>query len=186
MTYSNPAPPALPATERLSSAASRVTPRRAMQFAALAALALGLSGCDGGGMMMGGVSTPASFQSNGERIYFTATSESGDPIRGTGGSMHMEMMGGGCATCHGADREGSRLFPTFWVKAPALTREALFEGHDDGDGEAHGDHAGYDAESLRRAVFEGIDPAGEPLDSRMPRWSMSERDWQDLLAYLRS
>lgn len=44
----------------------------------LAALA---GGCDFGPRhMMGQAARPASFSSNGERIYFTGTSASGDPI----------------------------------------------------------------------------------------------------------
>ncbi len=144
-----------------------------------------ISGCDmGPGHMMGGFGGPASYASNGERIYFTGTSTSGDPVTLSGGNMHMRMMGGGCATCHGADRRGSRMMPQFWTTAPPLTRDALFESHDDGDG--HGGHERYTDESLRRAVFRGVDPAGKPLDGIMPRWSMSDRDWEDLLAYLRS
>ena len=59
-------------------------------------------GCDfGPGHMMGQARLPASFASNGERIYFTGTSASGDPITFQGGDLHMTMMGAGCANCHG-------------------------------------------------------------------------------------
>lgn len=37
---------------------------------------------------------PSEFRSNGERIYFIATSASGQPIAPQGGSMHMMMSGG--------------------------------------------------------------------------------------------
>ena len=46
-----------------------------------------------------------------------------------------------CAVCHGANREGKRLWPQFWIKAPALTTEALFADNHAGDG--HGDHDNY-------------------------------------------
>ncbi len=128
----------------------------------------------------------SSFASNGERIYFTGISASGNPIIAIGadGHMirHMRMHGGGCATCHGAEREGGRIWPQFWIKAPALTAEALFASDHDDDG--HGDHGVYDAESLRRAITEGEDPAGKQLDPNMPRWSMSRADLDDLIAYL--
>ncbi|MDH3692602.1 MAG: cytochrome c, partial [Gammaproteobacteria bacterium] len=65
----------------------------------------------------------------------------------------------------------------------ALTAEALFSDSHGHDG--HGDHGNYDAESLRRAITTGLDPAGESLDSAMPRWSMSPSDLDDLVAYLR-
>ena len=133
---------------------------------------------------------PAEFISNGERIYFTGSSESGNPIiarpsnSGMGG-MHMRMHGGGCASCHGADREGQRMMPRFWIKAPALTPEALF-GDDDhgGESDGHGDHDSYNIKSLRLAITTGIDPSGETLDSTMPRWSMADTDLNDLIEYL--
>lgn len=133
----------------------------------------------------GGDSGRAEFVSNGERIYFTGTSASGSSIvaRGASGhmNMHMRVHGGGCVTCHGVEREGKRLWPKFWIKAPALTAEALFAG---AHGDGHGDHANYDAQSLRRAITEGVDPAGKRLDSAMPLWSMSRPDLDDLVAYL--
>jgi cytochrome c oxidase subunit 2 len=130
------------------------------------------------------------FVSNGERIYFTGTSASGLPISASGGGgsmsgMHRQMHGGGCARCHGVDREGQRLWPQFWIKASALSVDALFDddAHDEG-GDGHGDHASYDAESLRRAITRGLDPAGESLDHAMPRWSMSPSDLDDLISFL--
>ncbi len=49
------------------------------------------------------------FGSNGERIDFTATSESGTEIDYTGGPSPGGMMMGGrltCASCHGTDARG--------------------------------------------------------------------------------
>ncbi len=130
--------------------------------------------------------TTSLYESNGERIYFTGIGSAGTPIPATGGStgmgMHRQMHGGGCAVCHGADREGRRLWPQFWVSAPALTATALFDDEHTGDG--HGDHNKYDAASLRRAITRGLDPSGKPLDSAMPRWQMSANDIEDLVAFL--
>ena len=129
------------------------------------------------------------FVSNGERIYFTGTSVSGNPISASGGSghmnMHMRVHGSGCVTCHGAEREGRRLWPQFWIEAPALTAEVLFaaDEHDD-DSDGHGDHESYDSNSLRRAITQGIDPAGQQLNDTMPRWNMNPADMNDLIAYL--
>ncbi len=153
-----------------------------------------LTSCNGSydhGPANGGIGGTA-FVSNGERIYFTGTSASGLPISANGGGgsmsgMHRQMHGGGCASCHGSEREGQRLWPRFWVKAPALSVGALFgddaNAHDEG-GDGHGDHASYDAESLRHAITRGLDPAGESLDQAMPRWSMSPSDMDDLISFL--
>ncbi len=45
-------------------------------------------------------------------------------------------------------------------------------------------HASYDANSLRRAITLGLDPASESLDRSMPRWSMSTLDLDDLVTFL--
>lgn len=141
----------------------------------------------GHGLMTGHDDWPAQFKSNGERIYFSATSTSGVPIIPSGGGMHMSMMGGGCVTCHGADRQGGRMMPQFWKSVPPLTPSALFGDHDEGaKDDGHGGHDVYNAETLRRAITRGIDPAGKPLDQAMPRWSMSPQDLGDLIAHLKS
>jgi len=144
-----------------------------------------LAGCDVGmGPMMGRQAIPASFENNGERIYFTGNSASRRPITFSGGNMHMQMRGGGCVTCHNVDRQGGiRVMPRFWVVAPPITPEALFGDHD-AEADGHGDHASYTEASLRRAITEGIDPSGQPFDEAMPRWSMSAADLDDLVHYL--
>lgn len=130
------------------------------------------------------------FVSNGERIYFTGRSASGSPIISNGGiaplNMHMRMHDTGCVTCHGTKREGLRLWPQLWIKAPALTIEALFanETHKD-ETDDHGHHESYDDETLRRAIISGIGPADDQLDIAMPRWSMNRSDLNDLIAYLK-
>ncbi len=67
-------------------------------------------------------------------------------------------------------------WPQFWLKAPALSVDALIGGdaHDEG-GNGHRDHASYYANSLRRAI------AGKSLDPAMPKWSMSASDLDDLI-----
>jgi cytochrome c oxidase subunit 2 len=155
-------------------------------------LFLFLSACNGNVDHATGSSNygPAKFISNGERIYFTGSSESGNPITARQsnsgmGEMHMRMHGGGCSSCHGADREGQRMMPRFWIKAPPLTLEALFgDDNHDGESENHGDHDSYNIKSLRLVITTGIDPSGETLDSTMPRWSMADTDLNDLIEYL--
>ena len=140
----------------------------------------------GTGPLSGRDAWPTQFQSNGERIYFTGTSASGRSISPQGRGMHMQMMGGGCASCHGGDRQGRQLRPQFWKSAPPLTAAALFGEHGDDQAEdGHGDHDGYTDETLRRAIIRGVDPSEKALDPAMPRWSISEEDMGDLIAYLR-
>ena len=159
---------------------------RGVKIAGFAALLL-LASCSPGEEHYGSAYDPSDFASNGARIYLNGTSASGAAITARGGtsmmSHHRQMHGGGCAICHGANREGKRLWPQFWIAAPALTAAALLgDGHAD---HGHENHGGYDDESLRRAITDGLDPAGEPLDEAMPRWSMSRQDLDDLVAYLK-
>ena len=129
---------------------------------------------------------PSSFSSNGERIYFTGRSERNSTIAFSGGGMHMRMMGGSCATCHGADRQGGvRMMPYFWKTTPPLTAQALFDTHGE-ESEGHGNHGNYNEATLRRAIHTGQDPAEQALDNLMPRWHMPEDDMADLIAFLRS
>jgi cytochrome c oxidase subunit 2 len=44
-----------------------------------------------------------------------------------------------------------------------------------------------DTEALiKRAIPEGLGPAGRPLDRIMPRWQLSNRDPDDLVDYLKT
>jgi len=125
---------------------------------------------------------PAEFQSNGERVYFTGVSVSGQPIRAIGGDRGMMMMGGNaCVACHGADQEGGRLRPSYWTVVPAITAEALTGEHGDTDDHAH---AAYTRESLAEAITRGVRPDGSEIGPRMPRWAMSPEDISDLVAYI--
>ena len=157
-----------------------------LSFLLLAAL---LSACaprrapSGYGTAWGG----GAFQSNGERIYFTATSERGGSISYTGGPDVGGMMMGGtltCASCHGPTGQGGRHTMHMEVMdAPDIRGSALAgEEH-----EEEGEHGGeYDLETFRTAVVEGKHPNGESLDTDMPRWRMSDGDLGDLFDYLMS
>ena len=134
-----------------------------------------------------------SFDSNGERIYFTATSDSGDDIYYDGGPGTGGMMMGGrlsCASCHGTDARGGRHRMHMDVMdAPNIRWVALAaEGdHDDDHGDEADEHdEGYDIDAFRAAVIDGVHPDGEPLDDDMPRWKLTEDDLQDLVDYLQT
>ena len=61
------------------------------------------------------------------------------------------------------------------------------ETEDDHSGEEteHG-HIPYDEASIKQAITQGIEPDGEPLNSFMPRWSISDRDLDDLVEFLKT
>ncbi|MEJ2763553.1 c-type cytochrome [Photobacterium sp. MCCC 1A19761] len=149
---------------------------------------IALGGCDVSfNHMYTAVDKNRTYPTNGEQIYFTGRSLSGSPITYQGGHMHARMHLAACADCHGVQQEGGqRMYPIFWLTAPPLTREALFSAHEDEHEEKneHGDHQAYTRVSLKKAITAGVDPSGEPLDSAMPRWQMSESDLEDLVDYL--
>jgi len=116
------------------------------------------------------------FRSNGERIYFTATSERGTAISYTGGpSSNGWMMGGGrfaCASCHGPDgRGGAHSMGMMQVMTAPDIRWSALEGE-------------FDAELFRLAVVKGEDPNGTQLSTDMPRFTIGSDDLADLIAYL--
>lgn len=128
-----------------------------------------------------------SFKSNGERIYFTAQSSSGDRISYTGGIQMMHMIS--CANCHGPEGKGGRVtmmmssFDTPDITWDNLTQE---EHHEDNNEDEHEEHPPYNETTLKRAITQGLEPDGETLDQEMPRWQMSERDLNDLVDFIKT
>jgi len=118
------------------------------------------------------------FDSNGERIYFTATSDRGTDISYSGGpsSNGWMMMNGqlACASCHGPDGRGGvhRMGMMQQMDAKDIRWKSL-------EGE-------FDTEKFRLAVEEGNDPDGTQLITDMPRWNMSDGDIADLIDYLKT
>jgi hypothetical protein len=121
---------------------------------------------------------PGAFRSNGERIYFTATSERGTAITYTNGPASSGwMMGDGrlaCASCHGPNGRGGehnmgmmRVMTAKDIRWSALQSE-------------------FDAEKFRVAVTKGQDPDGTQLKTDMPRWNIGNDDLADLIVYLKT
>jgi cytochrome c oxidase subunit 2 len=144
-------------------------------------LALLLTGCassSGSEESSGTAWGTGAFRSNGERIYFTATSESGTAITYTGGptSRGWMMMEGqlACVSCHGPDGQGGEhSMGMMQVMDAKDIRWTVLQDE-------------FDAEKFRLAVVEGQDPDGTQLDSDMPRWNISDDDLADLIAFLKT
>jgi hypothetical protein len=108
---------------------------------------------------------------NGERIYFTATNESGQRLSYTDGPRFGGMM--------------MQVMDAPDIRYIALSSEAD-EHAEEGEDQHEDEHAGYDLEDFRLAVIEGRHPTGAPLSSDMPRWRISDTDLADLFAYLKA
>ena len=151
---------------------------------AIALVAVGLAGL----LLTAAVGTnPADrrYHSNGERIYRSSTSESGDPISYQTGSRVAAMHRLACATCHRRDGNGGRvaIMPFGTIDVPDITWPELTEFHHDDE---EPPHPPYREETLKQAITRGFNPAGKPLDPLMPRWRMSDRDLDDLIDYLKT
>ena len=117
------------------------------------------------------------FTSNGQRIYFTATSSSGERIAYTGGPGGMMQGPLACVNCHGPRGHGGTV--RFMMQAfdvPNITWLELTGKHTD--------HQPYSEGTVKEAITKGVDPAGNLLEYPMPRWQMSTRDLNDLIAYI--
>ncbi|HYT77221.1 MAG TPA: cytochrome c [Vicinamibacterales bacterium] len=89
----------------------------------------------------------------------------------------MTMMRLACVNCHGSTGHGGPVFMTGQaVQAADITWPALTETQ----------QPQYTDDTVKRAITQGLDPSGAPLDDVMPRWSMSPQDLDDLVAYLRT
>ncbi len=133
------------------------------------------------------------YTSNGQRIYFTGTSERdvitytiepGGPIGGMG-MMGVQLA---CSDCHGPTaRGGAHIMHMVAMDAPDIRWSTLIEAeHGEQGDEGDMEHPPYDETTFRRAVTQGLDPAGHPLRASMPRWQMSEQDLDDLMGYLKT
>jgi ABC-type branched-subunit amino acid transport system substrate-binding protein len=122
-------------------------------------------------------------QQAGRLLYLEGESAFGDEFTGRIGMAQQQLPGSAvrCGNCHGPDGRGR---PEGGVRPGNITWSELTKtyGHEHEDGRRH---ASFDEASLRRALIEGLDPAGNPLDGSMPRYRISGRDWKALVAYMK-
>ena len=118
------------------------------------------------------------FRSNGERIYFTATSERNTAITYTSGpeSSGWMMMGGrlACVSCHGPNGQGGKHnMGMMQVMDAKAIRWSVLQDE-------------FDAEGFRLAVVKGQDPDGTQLMPDRPRWNIGDDDLADLIEFLKT
>lgn len=117
------------------------------------------------------------FSSNGERIFFTGINSEGEMLKNSHG-----MQGVGCAMCHGVDAKGIVMMR---MEMPDLRWSTLTDpkGHVHPGGRKH---PAFTEGSFKACVVAGVDPAGNQLNTMMPRWQMSNEDLDDLIEYLKA
>ncbi|MBI5327243.1 MAG: cytochrome c [Deltaproteobacteria bacterium] len=128
-----------------------------------------------------------SFSSNGERIFFTATSKNG-LITIKQGAPVMKMALKGCANCHGRDGKGGHALDATGMKGSDIRYKTLvlkyggYLSYMEGKGDKIS--GGVDT-LIKRAITEG-EGQGYKLNIAMPRWAMSDEDLGDVIEYLKT
>lgn len=119
----------------------------------------------------------------GKRIFFEGIGASGIPIQAKVGPTGTQVSGETlpCATCHGPDGLGR---PEGAVKPSNITWPELTKsyGHRHENGREHGP---FDEGKFSESLTFGTDPAGNKLDSSMPRYVMANSDIAALTAYIK-
>jgi ABC-type branched-subunit amino acid transport system substrate-binding protein len=126
---------------------------------------------------------PTPEQEAGRALYQEGESAFGDAFSGRIGIGQQQVPGPAvrCGNCHGPDGLGR---PEGGIRPVNITWSELTKsyGHEHDSGRRH---PPFDEASLKRAITQGVDPAGNQLDGAMPRFNISGRDFKALLAYLK-
>ncbi len=127
-------------------------------------------------IFVGGCTVATPYKSNGERIYFTSTSNSGDPITYEGGVMMMRLA---CVNCHGPEGHGGTVrMMMSSIDVPNITWPTLTSPTED--------RPAYTENTVKKAITTGIDSAGNQLEAPMPVWHMSDNDLNDLITFIKT
>jgi len=118
-----------------------------------------------------------SYASSGEQLFLTAQDSDGAFITPTFDSAKMPMMGTArrdvaCVNCHGTDGKGGYLFPDGETTSADIRWSVL------------GDE--FDQASFDAALREGVDENGQSLSVWMPRWEITDKQAEELVAYLKT
>ena len=127
----------------------------------------------------------------GESIYRRGVLGSGAPLEA---SREPSLLAAGaevaCVNCHQRSglggKEGRRLIPPLAGRYLFRARASASDDNDlmfvDG---MRGEREPYTEATLARAIREGIDSEGRPLDVLMPRFALNDTDMASLISYLK-
>lgn len=122
-------------------------------------------------------------EQQGKQFYLEGISPNGKPTQVLIGpqGIPIEATTLPCGNCHGGDGLGR---PEGAVKPSNITWRELTKsyGHRHDNGRVHGP---YSEQSIAETLTYGKDPAGNRLDSTMPRYVMANEDMTALIAYLK-
>jgi len=127
--------------------------------------------------------TEAESSQRGRQIFFQGEKFSGESFTANVGAASIPVPATAlpCAGCHGRDGKGR---PEGGVRPSDITWFNLTKKYG-GITSIGRRYESYDASSFLTAVTEGIDSAGNRLDTSMPRYNIARQDARDLVAYLK-
>lgn len=113
------------------------------------------------------------FGSNGERIYNIAQSSSKKIIKAEVGGMKMSSPMMSCVDCHKNDGSGGEVvLMGKKFKVPSIRYQKL--------------HKELNDEQIKKVITQGIEPGGDKIKYPMPKWTMNNKDYSDLIIFLKS
>ncbi len=120
--------------------------------------------------------TQAGLAAAGQHIYQTGLDAQGRTIaRSTIPVSEGALMmgGGGCASCHGANGQGSVVSMMMgYIEAPPITYSTLT-------------NEGYTDNTIYRAIRYGINEENKNMNPAMPRWQLTDTEVKEVVAYLK-
>jgi hypothetical protein len=128
----------------------------------------------------------------GEAIYRRGVLGSGAPLEGRrDGGLVTRGADASCVSCHQRSGLGSAEGR---ISIPPITGEYLFHPRAADPSRpalpyvesVRGDREPYTDETLARAIREGVDPDGRPLNWLMPRFALGDADMAKLIGYLKA
>jgi hypothetical protein len=131
----------------------------------------------------------------GRRIYQQGMTSDGRPLRATSaGEVRLGGDRAACIACHRRSGMGSRegglavspvTGPILFAKTTPYRPTRPGREAPPVEPLRQESRDAYDDASLMRAIRQGIDPNGRPLNPLMPRYELGDADARDLIAYLR-
>ena len=137
------------------------------------------------------MSAEASAEATGQAIYLRGVLGSGAPLEAVReAGVRTSGASAACVNCHQRSGLGSEEGR---ISIPPITGEYLFHPRAHTGEEAvlpyvenmHSNRNPYTDATVARAIREGLDETGRPLNYLMPRFAMNDADMAALIAYLR-
>lgn len=122
-------------------------------------------------------------EERGKQIYVKGKSPRGNSIEAYIGNEQVKVPAtvATCGSCHGSDGLGR---PEAGVIPSNIRWSQLAKSY--GNTSPTGrKYPPYNEESLKECIADGLDPAGNHLDSSMPIYDMADEDLDDLISYLK-